>query len=133
VSEKNNSNSKVSQLEKELLTEKNANREILRIDWRKNELKKWRMKSWVEFIILSLIFVFGICYISYLSNWELNKTVESIKTLKSNILISTLISFLIFIFNSITIKTLIEKYRNHSNINNYISGLTIPIEMRELK
>lgn len=133
VSEKNNSNSKVSQLEKELLAEKNANREILRIDWRKNELKKWRMKSWVEFIILSLIFVFGICYISYLSNWELNKTVESIKTLKSNILISALISFLIFIFNAITIKTLIEKYRNHSNINNYISGLTIPIEMRELK
>lgn len=133
VSEKNNSNSKVSQLEKELLAEKNANREILRIDWRKNELKKWRLKSWVEFIILSLIFVFGICYISYLSNWELNKTVESIKTLNTNILISTLISFIIFIFNALTIKTLIEKYRNHSNINNYISGLTIPNEMRELK
>ncbi|MCZ8145172.1 hypothetical protein [Flavobacterium sp.] len=133
VSEKNNSNSKVSQLEKELLIEKNANREILRIAWRKNELRKWRMKTWIEFIILSLIFVFGICYISYLSNWELNKTVESIKTLNSNVLISTLISIIIFIFNALTFKTLIDKYRNHSNINNYISGLTIPNEMREIK
>lgn len=133
VSEKNNSNSKVSELEKELLREKNANREILRNAWRKKELKKWRTKTWIEFAILSLVFAFGICYISFLSNWELNKTIESIKTLNSNILISSLISIILFIFNALTIKTLIDKYRNHSNINNYISGLTIPNEMRELK
>ncbi len=133
VFEKNYSNSKVSHLESELLKEKNAKREILRNDWRKNELKKWRKKTWIEVGILSLIFILGICYVSYLSNWELNKTIEYTKSMNSNILISTIISALSFLVNGVIIKTLIDKYRNHSNINNYISGLTIPIEIRELK
>lgn len=133
VSEKNNSNSKVSKLESELLQEKNTNREILRRNWKEKELKKWRDKTWKEFIILTIVFFIGLIFILFQSNWEINKAIEYVKNLNSNVLIGTFISAVIFIFNAITIKTLFGKYRNHSNIKSYIEGLAVPNEMRELK
>lgn len=133
VIEKNTSKSKVSQLQTELIKEKNANREILRKTWKENELRKWRNQTWKEFIVLTLIFFIGLGYIFYQSNWETSTALEYIKNLKSNIVISAIISIVIFIFNAITIKTLFGKYRNHSNIKSYVENLIIPNEIRELK
>ena len=96
-------------------------------------MKKWRNKTWKEFIILTIVFFIGLSYILFQSNWEINKAIEYVKNLNSNVLISTFISAVIFIFNAITIKTLFGKYRNHSNIKSYIEGLTVPNEIRELK
>lgn len=133
VSEKNNSNSKVTELESELLREKNANREILRKNWKDKELKKWRNKTWIEFSILTTFFLICLSYIVFQSKWEINRAIEYVKDLNSDFLLSTFISFVLFIFNAITIKTLFGKYRNHSNIKSYLEGLSIPNEMRELK
>ncbi|MFV8465228.1 hypothetical protein [Flavobacterium sp. LB1P62] len=132
VTEKNHSISKVTELESALLKEKNLNRDVLRRTWIETELYKWRRKTWVEFTILSLIFLIGLSYILFQSDWDINKAIDYIKILKSNIIISGLISLVIFILNSITVKTLLGKYRNHSNIKSYVERLTIPNEMREI-
>ncbi len=133
VKEKDSSTSKVSDLERELLKEKNLNIEIKRNEWISNELKKWRRKTWVEFFILTSIMIAGIIYVLYISDWNFVNAISYFKVLKSNLLISGLITFISLIFNSITIKTLFGKYRNHSNIKSYKDGLTIPNDLKELK
>ncbi len=131
--EKTNSEAIVTKLESELLKEKNKNRKINRDKWIKKELTKWRRKSWREFCISILLFGLGIIYILYHSNWNITQSVEYFKNLNSDILVSSLISIVVFIFSGIILKTLIDKYRNHSNIRDYIKGLTIPEQYEELK
>lgn len=133
VKENDSSTSKVSELEKALLIEQNLNRELKRNEWIKTEVSKWRRKTWVEFIVLLSIFICGIIYLLYLSNWSVSKAVEYFSKLKSNFIISGIIALIVFILSSITIKTLMGKYRNHSNIKSFKDGLVIPNELRELK
>lgn len=133
VKEKDSSTSKVSDLERELLKEKNLNIEIKRNEWINNELKKWRRKTWIEFFILTSIMIAGIIYVLYISDWNFANAISYFTVLKSNLLISGLITFISLIFNSITIKTLFGKYRNHSNIKSFKEGLPIPSDLKELK
>jgi hypothetical protein len=133
VEEKDVAKSEVSELKEALLTEQNAIRKIKRDIWIKSQVKKWRNKTCIEFILLLAILISGIIYILFQSNWNVSNSIAFFKELKSNILVSGGISLIVFIFTSITVKTLFNKYRNHSNINNYKNGLEIPEEMQELK
>ncbi|MBF2024862.1 hypothetical protein H0I72_10520, partial [Flavobacterium psychrophilum] len=133
VKEKDSSTSKVSVLETELLKEKNLNIEAKRNQWISNELKKWRNKTWIEFSIITSIMIAGIVYVLYKSNWNFTNAIAYFTVLKSNSIISGAITLLLVIFNTITIKTLFGKYRNHSNIKSYREGLPIPNDLKELK
>jgi hypothetical protein len=133
VLEKNDSNSKVSQLEKELIQEKNINRENLRAVWRKNEIKKWRIKGWIECFFLTIILLICLFLVYYKSNWDWEKTIANILALNSNTIFSSFASFITLIVNAVFINKLIGRYTNPSHINNYIAGLTIPFEIREIK
>jgi len=133
LEEKEDAKSEVSELKEALLTEQNVNRKIKRDKWVSDQVKRWRTKTWIEFILLLAILTIGIVYILFQSNWNISNSIIFFKELKSNILVSGGISLVVFIFTSITVKTLYNKYRNHSNINNYKKGLEIPAEMKELK
>lgn len=133
VEENDSSTSKVSLLETELLKEKNLNREVKRNQWTSDELKKWRRKTWIEFFIITSIMIAGIIYILYKSDWIFTNAITYFTVLKSNSIISGAVTLLLVIFNSITIKTLFGKYRNHSNIKSYREGLLIPNDLKELK
>lgn len=133
VKENDSSTSKVSDLEKELLKEKNSNIEVKRNQWINNELKKWRRKTWIEFFIITSIMIVGIIYVLYKSDWNFTNAIAYFTVLKSNSIISGLITLLLLIFNTITIKTLFGKYRNHSNIKSYREGLQVPPDLREIK
>jgi hypothetical protein len=125
--------SKESELEDKLLIEQNKNREILRDNWYSKQLKKWRRKTWIEFFVFALIFIAGILYILFESNWNFTQAIDYFKELKANIIFSGLVSLILFIWNYFTIKTLYAKYRSHSNIQNFKNGLKIPENMTELK
>jgi len=125
--------SKESELEDKLLIEQNKNRETLRDNWYIKQLRKWRRKTWIEFFVFAFIFIAGILYILFESNWNLTQTVDYFKALKANIIFSGLVSLTLFIWNYFTIKTLYAKYRSHSNIQNFKKGLKIPENMKELK
>jgi len=129
IKEKDNSNLKIKKLENELLAEQNKNRKIKRENWIENEVKKWRKKTWIEFFIFILVFLIGIFYILYQSQWNISNAINYFVALKSNFIIGGLISLILFIFSGFTLKTLFGKYRNHSNIQNYIKGLKIPDDM----
>ncbi len=132
IENKSQTDNKVSELKDQLFFEKNKNREEKREEWFKRQLYVWRRKSWIEFAIFILILLVGILYIFNESNWDILKAIEYFKSLQTNILISGLISFILFVLTAITIKTLFGKYRNHSNIQNFKKGLSIPDEMKEL-
>jgi hypothetical protein len=125
--------SKESELEDKLLIEQNKNREILRDNWYSKQIKKWRIKTWIEFSIFASIFIAGILYILFESDWNFTQAVEYFKELKANIIFSGLVSIALFIWNYFTVKTLYAKYRSHSNIENFKKGLKIPEDMKELK
>ncbi|MDW8852837.1 hypothetical protein SD960_22250 [Flavobacterium sp. MMLR14_040] len=133
LKEKNSSTSKVAKLEHELLKERNIIIELKRNNWIKIELKKWRRKTWFEFLILSSIMIVALIYIFNESDWNITKAIQYFTVLKSNFIISGFITFLLAIFNSITIKTLFGKYRNHSNIKSYKESLVIPDNLKDLK
>lgn len=133
LEEKNESNKKVLELENKLLIEQNYSRKLLREKWINNQVLKWRIKSWIELFICIVLFVAGILYLLFNSNWNIDEAVEYLKKLQTNIIISGSFSIIVFLFTTITINTLIGKYRNHSNIENYKKGLNIPPELEELK
>lgn len=132
IESKSKTDNKVSELKGQLLIEQNKNREVKREKWLKRQIYAWRRNSWIEFTVFILILLTGLFYILSESNWEVSKAIEYFKSLQTNIFISGLISILLFFLTAVTIKTLLGKYRNHSNIQNFIKGLSIPEEMKEL-
>lgn len=133
IEDKQQTDNKVSKLEIQLLEEQNRLREINRKNWYDTQINKWRKKTWYEFLVLILILIFGILYILSESNWNIEKSIIHFKALKTNVLVSGILSLIMFFLTAVTIKTLFGKYRSHSNIQNYKKGLIIPIEMKELK
>lgn len=133
IGEKKESDSKVSILENKLLDEQNKTKEIKRNLWIKSEVKKWRNKSWLEFTFLSIIFILALGYILYISNWDIKIASDYLKELNSNLIVSGFISLIFFIVSAVSLNALINKYRNHGNIQNYIKGLEIPDELKEIK
>jgi predicted nucleic acid-binding protein len=130
---KDESESKVIQLEAKLLEQQNKIREEKRDQWLNKQIFNWRRKSWIEFIISILIVSGVMTYILYISNWSIKNASKYIVELQSNIIISGIFSLIIFIISAVSFRTLLDKYRNHSNIENYKKGLKIPEEYKELK
>lgn len=116
-----------------MLDEQNKTKEIKRNLWIKSEVKKWRNKSWLEFTFLSIIFILALGYILYISNWDIKIASDYLKELNSNLIVSGFISLIFFIVSAVSLNALINKYRNHGNIQNYIKGLEIPDELKEIK
>lgn len=128
--EKTAAESKVADLEEQLRIEKLKNKEIKLEEWTKNQISSWKRRSWVEFIISICVFIIILVYIMYSSNWDLNNAQSHLKKWQSNIIISGGLWILTFFFTAITVKTLVAKYRNHSNIQNYIKGLKVPDDLK---
>lgn len=133
LKERSQADSKVSLLENKLLQEQNKVREIKRENWIKQEVSKWRRKSWIEFLILALLFVFAMVYVLHESEWSIIVASNYISQLKSNVIVGGIFSLLTFFFSGVILNSLIGKYRDHSNIQNYVKGLKIPDDYKEIK
>lgn len=88
----------------------------------RNEIRKWRLKTIIECIISVLILIGISIYLLYINRWDLIKTIEYYK---NHFIINILISILIVLFNGYFFKSLYDKYRNHSNIENYKKNIKI--------
>ncbi|MCG8206489.1 hypothetical protein [Tenacibaculum finnmarkense] len=132
IESKSQTDNEVIELKEKLIIEQNKNRKVLRENWIKREIYLWRKRTWIEFTIIILILISGLLYILNTLDWDISKTIERFKTLQTNILISDSVSLLFFILTTVTIKTLFGKYRNHSNIENFKKGLSIPDDITEL-
>jgi len=103
-----------------------------RDEFYKTELWKWRRKSWIELSISILVFIIAGLFLFSSSDWNFAKSLQLLSELKSNIIISSLVTLGGLIFSTIVIGGLFIKYRNHSNIKAYKEGLKIPEEIKEM-
>lgn len=124
---------KIISLEKNLLNEKNDKRKILRDKFYKDKMRKWRAFSWFE-CLFALAFIFaGFIYFFFKGNWNLSEVVLLVKEFKTDFWISLISTIFGFILTKICIPSLINKYRNHSNIENYKKGIELPDALKPLK
>ncbi len=133
IAKKDNADSKVIDLEKKLLKEKNTTREIKRETWINKEIYKWRRKSWILFVIALLIFIALFLYLLNASSWDLNQAILRFKTWQNDFIIGNILSIGSFIFMAIVLYLIKDKYWNHSNIKSYRESLKIPKDLREIK
>ena len=129
----NSKDYEIKDLEADLLFEKNKHREHLRQSFIDEEIKKWRNKSWKELGYCFLIVLLTVVVILYFSQWDINQAINLTTKATSNIVVSTFISLAWLFFTGFVVKSLYDKYRNHSNIENFKKGLSIPEDFKEIK
>jgi hypothetical protein len=98
-----------------------------------NELKKWRGKSWIWLSIVGALLLSGIVWIIILCNGNLLETEKFIDKLFQNKLIAIALSFISLIVEGFIVKSLYDKYQNHSNINAYKQNIKIPNELNPIE
>lgn len=124
-----------SELEKEKLHRKkdeNKRRVAQKETYIDNQVTQWQRKTNHELLIWLAIFILGLIYFLWSSNWDLSQACIEYLKLQKNIIFSSLISILGFIFTAITIKKWYDKNHNFSNIENYKKSIKIPPEFKDL-
>ena len=127
-----NQTNEIEALKNKLLQEQNIKREKLRESFYFKKIKKWRFESWLEVFVSILLVIVPFIYLCHKSNWVGSQIVNTISELKTDFWISLIIAVFGFIFTRISLPTLVGKYRNHSNIENFKKGLKLPEEYKKL-
>jgi len=115
------------------LSTENSQRKEKRDKFIEMRLYHWRRNGWIEFAFCMMFMIGCILWYLYSHNWSLKQANDSFKTDKENILVIGIL----FLGNDFltywVIKSLVDKYRNHSNIKAYIERLNIPDEYKDIK
>jgi len=99
-----------------------------------NKLSKWRRNNWIEFILGILVFAGCIFWIMYKSNWNGNTAMIMVKALNGNLIFTSIVWLAGLLFSIVSLRSLVAKYRNHSNIKAFIENIEkfkLPEEMKE--
>lgn len=92
----------------------------------KKKIKRWRLCTIFECTVAFLIFIGITIYLLQSNEWDLFKAIENYK---SNFIINIFISFILLLINGFFLKSLYDKYRNHSNIENFKKNIKIPKDL----
>ena len=145
--EKDNEVKKIKELSKQELSNKELEIKILKIENIKTEnklretkrelliameLKKWRTKSWIAFMIFGVIVIFAITWIILAFDYSPKKPDSLFDIIIQSKVFSILISVITFLMNTFVVKALYDKYFNHSNINAFKSNIIIPIDLKNV-
>jgi hypothetical protein len=99
-------------------------------------LKTWRKRNWIELIIGVSAFVGGVLWMMFKSEWDMNKAMTLFVELNKNLLFSALLWLGGLIFSIVPLRSLVDKYRNHSNIKAFLDNLEkhdMPEEYKDKK
>lgn len=119
---------KSKEIEKE-----NKIRELKREKYINEKVYKWRKRSWIELSISLLVTLFGIMILLFVSDWNMSQATKLFIALKGNLIFSFLLALIGIVFSSVIIKSLFNKYRNHSNIKAFKELIEMPEEIKEIK
>lgn len=89
----------------------------------KDKLYKWRRNNWLEFMIGILIFVSSLCWILSKSNWDAKIAMDLVRELNGNLIFSSVVWLAGLYFSIVSVRSLVAKYRNHSNIKAFLDNL----------
>jgi hypothetical protein len=126
-------------LEEEQKKRLKAENELIKIKrdkYFKDKLKTWRKRNWIELIIGVSAFVGGVLWMMFKSEWDMNKAMTLFVELNKNLLFSALLWLGGLIFSIVPLRSLVDKYRNHSNIKAFLDNLEkhdMPEEYKDKK
>ena len=109
---------------------------IKRDKYFKDKLKSWRRRNWVELVIGVCAFLGGIIWMMFKSEWDMNKAMTLFVVLNKNLLFSAVLWLGGLIFSIVTLRSLVDKYRNHSNIKSFLDNIEkhdLPEEFKDKK
>ncbi len=119
---------KYNNLEREKRIIENENRKIKRDEFIKEELKKWRKKTWIIAIIFLILVL---VYFSYIGINMFTKNL-SVKDVISNYWIGLIVTLIFSISDFLFFKCLYDKYNDYSNIEAYIKTIKIPENLADI-
>jgi len=122
----------IERLKQENIEKENRIRADKRENYITQKLRQWRNKSWCWFGIVSIVFIIGIVWIIVSCNGNLSETDKLLDKLLQNKLVAIVVSFISVIIDVFVVKSLYDKYQNHSNIKSFKDGLEIPDELKPL-
>jgi len=124
----------IKKLKEENIRLENKRRKVLREEYIKNALKSWRNESWLYFTIFITLLIISLIWLCItLSNNQATLTNSFINNLFQSKIFSAIFSFIVIILNYFVIRSLYDKYNNHSNINSYKASITIPEELQDIR
>lgn len=115
-----------AQLEEEKRKRLKAENELIKIKrdaYFTRELKIWRRKNWIELIISITAFIGGVIWMMFKSEWDMNKAKILFIELNNNLLFSAALWLVGLVFSIVTLRSLVAKYRNHSNIKAFLDNI----------
>lgn len=110
----------------------NADRERRRTDYVRQQVLKWRTRAWVELAIILLIFLAAVLAVMFMNGWNLSSFSKAIEEFNGTFYGVTAGAIISGILSTVFIKTLTDKYRNHSNIKAFKESLVIPEDLKPL-
>lgn len=91
-----------------------------------SQILKWRIKSWIQCIVCVSLMITIILYLLYLADWKISKANILLEQYKSNLILTGVVSVLLFAFTFYFARNLREKYTNNSNIKAFRDMIKIP-------
>jgi|GEM_PF-6007228 len=125
-------NKEIEKQKGHLKSEENKRREIQLEIFIDKSVEKWRKKTNKEVLICIGIFVAGLIYFFWSTGWDISAADEMYRSLQKNIIFSSIISLIGFVFSWYYLKQWYDKNHNHSNIENFKKGLKIPDDLKHL-
>lgn len=95
------------------------------------EVRKWRNKSWKQLWVCIVIFLITLFYLFFLSDFDLKKFDDLIKSCKEDLYITATLSFVMFILSFVILRNLREKHHNNSNIKSFKEMLVFPEDLKD--
>jgi hypothetical protein len=96
-----------------------------------NKKFKWRLCNWIELIVIFLIFILFFLFLLFKSKWNIVNAMELYKSLNNYFIY--LFWLLELWFSIVSLKSLVAKYRNHSNIKAFMETIekNLPENLRD--
>lgn len=113
-------------LEKEKRKRTKAENDLIKIkrdNYIKGRIYKWRRNNWFELGAWFLLFAVSLLWLFYISEWNITKVTDLVKALNRNILFTISVWLIGLIFSIVSLRSLVAKYRNHSNIKAFIENI----------
>lgn len=125
-SKKQDNESQLEKTKKQLYEKENEFKQYKINQFIKKKIRRWRNKSIIECTICILFLLGLIFYILYQNDFELKQAIDYYK---DNFVLNIIFSIILLFANWFAFRSLYDKYRNFSNIENYKKNIELPKDL----
>ena len=125
-SKKQDNESQLEKTKKQLYEKENEFKQYKINQFVKKKIRRWRNKSIIECTICILFLLGLIFYILYQNDFELKQAIDYYK---DNFVLNIIFSIILLFANWFAFRSLYDKYRNFSNIENYKKNIELPKDL----